>query len=131
VPHGGEVLESLRHLFAGRVLQILLMKPVADERLSGRAFALRDLILVMGEYQVDTAGVDVERLPEVLHAHCRTLDMPARTARAEGGLTEVLAGIARLPEGEVARVLIRILFSVVSRFRLDTDLIQMYCDVVL
>src|SRR5207244_12120189 len=97
---------------------MLRMKPVADERLSGRAFALRDLILVMGEYQVDAAGVDVERLPEVLHAHCRTLDMPARTARAEGGLPDVLAGLARLPAHEVARVLIRILVDIYLRSRL-------------
>ena len=84
----------------------------------------------MGEYQVDTAGVDVERLPEVLHAHCRTLDMPARTARAEGGLPEVLAGLARLPEDEVARVLLRILVDVDSRSRLDPAQIQMAEDAV-
>ena len=45
------------------------MQPGAHEWLSGRRLGLRDLILVVGEDQVDATGVDVEAGPEVAHAH--------------------------------------------------------------
>ena len=36
------------------------MEPGLDEGLAGRGLALGDLVLVVGEDQVDAAGVDVE-----------------------------------------------------------------------
>ncbi len=47
-----------------------------------RSLRLRDLVLVVGEFQVDPAGVDVEALAEVLEAHGRALDVPAGEAVA-------------------------------------------------
>ncbi len=59
------------------------MHPVPGEGLAGAAAALRDLVLVVGEDEVLPAGVQVERLAEVLHAHRRALDVPARPAPSE------------------------------------------------
>ena len=73
--HG--VARRLRHLHAVGE-QMLPVHPVTDRRVAIRAFGLRDLILVVREDVVDTAGVQVEALAEVLRAHRRTLDMPAR-----------------------------------------------------
>src|ERR1700726_4813712 len=73
----GEVLEALRHLLAHRILQVLRMEPVANEGLSGCPFALRNLVLVVREDVVDAAGVNVEALAQVLHAHGGALDVPA------------------------------------------------------
>ena len=53
------------------------MEPGAHERQAGRRLRLGDLVLVMGEHQVDAAGVDVEARPEVAHAHGGALDVPA------------------------------------------------------
>ena len=46
-----------------------------------RAADLRDLVLVVGEDEVDAAGVDVEDLAEMLPRHRRALDVPAGAAR--------------------------------------------------
>src|SRR5690606_40906188 len=42
------------------------------------AAALRDLILMMGELQVDPTGMDVKAFPQKLIGHGRAFDMPAR-----------------------------------------------------
>ncbi len=62
---------------------MLGVQPVADERLAGERFGLGDLIFVMREYEIDAAGVDVERLAQILHGHHGTLDVPAGAAQAE------------------------------------------------
>ena len=71
------VARRLRHLHAVGE-QMLPVHPVTDRCVAVRAFGLRDLVLVVREDVVDTAGVQVEALAEVLRAHRRTLDMPAR-----------------------------------------------------
>ena len=54
------------------------MHPVSGERRPAmRAAALRDLILVMREDEVETAAVDVDRLAKVRGNHRRAFDMPA------------------------------------------------------
>ncbi len=100
------VAQRLRHLLAGggdpRVVQ-----PVRRERLAGRA-RLGQLVLVVGEAEVDPAAVDVEGRTEVLRGHGGALDVPPRPARAVGrrprrglGLEGLLPA---LPQCEVARV---------------------------
>ncbi len=89
---GVEVAERLGHLLAVDD-QVLGVQPGADERLAGGRLALGDLVLVVGEDVVHAAGVDVEALAEVLHAHRRALDVPAGPAGAPG---RVPAGLARL-----------------------------------
>ena len=69
--HG--VARRLRHLHAVGEQMLPVHRCVAV-----RSFGLRDLVLVVREDVVDTAGVQVEALAEVLRAHRRTLDMPAR-----------------------------------------------------
>ena len=68
---------------------------------------LRDLVLVVREHEVESAAVDLEHRPERVLGHRRALDVPARPAatprRVPGG---VLARLVRLPEREVARILL-------------------------
>src|SRR5436190_23194273 len=87
------------------------VEPRSNERLPGRSFALGDLVLVMREDQIDAAGVDVERLAEVLHRHRRALDVPARAARADRGLPRGLARFRALPEREVPDVVLAVLVA--------------------
>ena len=113
-PLGQEVADTLDvadragHLRAGHP-QVRAVEPGLDERLAGRRLALGELVLVVREDQVDRTGVDVERRPEVLHAHRRALDMPARPARADRRLEARLAGLGTLPDGEVADVVLGVL----------------------
>ncbi len=80
------------------------MQPVLDEGLAARPLALGDFVLVVGENQILAATMDVEGLAEILHAHGRTFDMPAGPAGSPGGFPGGLAGLGRLPQGEVHRV---------------------------
>ena len=85
IANRGKVAKAFGHLFAGRILQVLRVQPVARERLPGRTLALGDLVFVVRKDQVDAAGVNVERLSEVLHAHRGALDVPAGTSRPQRG----------------------------------------------
>src|SRR3989442_4704603 len=78
--------------------------PVTDELPAGGGFALGDLILVVREDVVRPAGVDVEGLAQVLHAHGRALELPAGSSDAHRRLPERLRLLARLPEDAVANV---------------------------
>ena len=80
--HPGDVAGRFGHLAAVH-LQVGAVKPGLDERLPRGGLALRDLVLVMGKDQVDAARMDVERRPEVGHAHGGAFDMPARPSLAD------------------------------------------------
>ena len=85
------------------------MKPGADERPPGRGLALGDLVLVVGEDEVHAPGVDVERGPEVGHAHRGALDVPAGPSRADGRVPGRLAGLGALPQREVPDIVLAVL----------------------
>ena len=100
------VAERLRHLLAGEAEHSVL-RPDARELVSERA-RLRELVLVVREDEVETAAVDLECRPEGVLRHRRTLDVPARPAAPPGRVPRrVLARLVRLPEREVARVLLQ------------------------
>jgi hypothetical protein len=48
------------------------------------AAGLRDLVLVVRELEIEAAAMDVEVFAELLHAHGRALDVPARATVAPG-----------------------------------------------
>src|ERR1700751_4577116 len=69
---------------------------------------LRDLVLVVRELKVEPAAVDLEARPEVLLRHRRALDVPARPAPPPRRVPpRVLARLVRLPEREIARILLQ------------------------
>src|SRR5690348_12167879 len=96
-----EIAEGLGHLLAFDQ-KVLGGKPVADERLGGGAFALGNFIFVMRKGEVDSAGVDVDGVAEILHGHGGAFDVPAGAAGTDFGFPEMLAGFGSFPEGEVA-----------------------------
>ena len=118
------VAERLRHLLLVDD-QILDVHPEARERLAGRAFALRDLVLVVREDQVDAAGVDVDRrLAEQPQRHRRALEVPARAARRIDHVPGRLVRLGRLPQHEVARVFLGVVVGVDARARLHALVIE-------
>lgn len=72
--------------------------------------ALRHLVRVVGETEVDSSRVNVD--PSVAHRledavrHRGALDVPPRTTGAPGRGPARLPRLARLPEGEVVGVLL-------------------------
>src|SRR5262249_3721596 len=73
--------------------------------------------------QILAPAVDVERRAEVLHRHGRALDVPARSAGAPRARPRRLAGLRRLPHGEVARVTLPLV-------HLDTGPRQQFLEVL-
>ena len=92
VAQGEVVAQRLGHLLAFHHEE-LGVQPEARERLAGERFRLRDFVFVVREDQVDAAGVDVQRLAQVLDGHDGALDVPARAARADAASPRT----ARLP----------------------------------
>ena len=68
-----------------------------------RAFALRDLILVMGEHQIDAAAMNVERLAQIFARHRRAFDVPSRASAAPGRIPTGQVRVRRLPQHEIHR----------------------------
>ena len=64
----------------------------------------------MWKEQVDAAAVQVDGLAEMFFGHGAALDVPARAARGGAGrtgpLNRAIIGFPRLPEGEIADVLL-------------------------
>ena len=78
----GEVLQRLRHLLA-RDLDERVVHPVPREP-SAQRDGLGAFVLVVGELQVEPAGVEVEVLAQEVEAHDHALGVPARPAVAPG-----------------------------------------------
>ena len=100
------VAERLAHLVLTAV-EHAGVHPEADERLAGQAFGLGDLRLVVREHEVPATAVDREAVAQVLHAHRRAFDVPARPALAPRGWPRRLAVFLRLPEDEIERVVLQ------------------------
>ena len=79
-----------------------------------------DFVLVVREDEIDRPtmeieGLDAEALPDLCQRHRGALEVPARTAAAEGGIPGradlFVHGVGLLPEGEVARIVLGILIT--------------------
>ena len=123
IADGEEVAQRLGHLLVVHIDETVV-QPVIDEALAAGTFALRDLVLVVRELQVQATTVDVELLTEQAARHGRALDVPARAARAIGRFVLGVGRLFRLgglPQHEVQRVLL----AVIDRHALaGTQLVQ-------
>src|SRR6266849_929235 len=80
------------------------MKPETGKPFSSRRFRLRNLVFVMRENQVFSAGVQVEALAQSQHRHDRALNVPSRAPRADLAFPRSLPWFRRLPQGKIAGV---------------------------
>ena len=108
-----EVVQGLTHLF-GVDRNEPVVQPVFNHRLFARkGFGLGDFIFMMRENEVTAAAVEVKGIAEVLMAHGRAFDVPARTAFAPGAVPCRFARFSTLPEGKVHGIV----FTVVNFVR--------------
>ena len=104
VGHGHQVAQGFAHLVRAQ-LQQAVVHPVAGEGAgAGVAFALGDFVLVMGEYQILAAPVNVQLRAQVFQRHCGAFNVPARTPRPPGAFPGRFAGFGAFPEDEIHRV---------------------------
>ena len=105
VADGEEIALGLGHLDAVDV-QESVVHPIFCKRYAVGSLRLRDLVLVVREYQVFAAGVNVDLRAEVALAHDRALDVPAGSSLAPGAIPIRLSLFLRLPQDEIQRVLL-------------------------
>ena len=100
---GDEVPEGLAHLLPADGNHVVV-HPVVHALGAAGGHVLGNLALVVREHQVHAAAVDVEFLSQVLGAHHRALQVPAREAVAPGGRPahDVLR-LRLFPKGKVVR----------------------------
>ena len=121
VAYGEEVTKRFGH-FLALDLQHLVMQPVARHLVGAiGAAALGDLVLVVGELQIQTAAVDVKDVrcalrlvrqtvltqglfPQQLVRHGGAFDVPAGAATAPGAVPPRRRIVRRLPQHEIHRV---------------------------
>src|SRR5467141_1889250 len=101
------------------------MQPVTHESLPSRALALRDFVLVMRKCQVDSTGVNIQCLAEILHGHCGTLDVPSGAAGPKRSFPEVLSRLRRFPQCKIPRAFLFVAIVVDARARLNTGQIDL------
>ena len=85
------------------------MHPVCGKVLVVSALALGNLVLMVREYQVLAAGMNINLLAQVAFGHNGALNMPARTSVAPRRLPERLPFLLRLPEHEIIGVFLAFL----------------------
>ena len=85
VPHREEVAGRLGHL-GPLHLQHAVVDPVKGEGFSVGRLRLQDLVLVVWEYEVIAAAMDVDRFTKMPGAHGRAFDVPSRAALAPRGV---------------------------------------------
>ena len=66
----------------------------------------------MREDKVFAAGMEVERLAQVLCGHHGALNVPARAPRTDAGLPLGFAGLRRLPQRKIAGVIFFVLIYI-------------------
>ena len=99
-----KVSQGLGHLRAVDI-DITVVHPVMREFATVMCLRLRDLIFVMRELQILTAGVNIDGRSQIFFGHGRAFDMPAGSAHAPRGLPCDLAWLlACLPKREIQRI---------------------------
>src|SRR5438552_2193602 len=92
----------------------------------------------MREGQINSAGVNVQGVAQIFHGHRGALDVPAGAAGTDRSLPEMLAGLGRFPEREVARAFFLIAIVIDARAGLDAayvdlrefSVVRKFCDAV-
>ena len=100
----GEVAQRFGHLFPVH-LDHPVVDPAAGEG-SSAAQRLSPFVLMVGEHQVVASAVDVESVAQQAERHGHAFDVPAGPSGPPRGVPGWLAGLGRLPEGEVQRVVL-------------------------
>ena len=101
-----EVALGLRHLAAFHLHKAVMHPHVRHDMRAVCATGLGDFVLVMWKDEVEPAAVNVENVTEVAAGHSRAFDMPAGTAAAPRAFPAGLVVGGKLPQHEIAGVLL-------------------------
>src|SRR3546814_11714727 len=100
------LFRSLRHLLAVHHYVAVVHPQARHLRGAVGAAALRDLVLVVREDEIEAAAVDVEDLAQVFHRHRGAFALPAQAAAAPGALPARLLPPSPLPHPALSGVIL-------------------------
>ena len=95
-----EVAQRLGHLAVVNV-QEGIVHPVSCKRLVIGCLGLCDLIFMMREDQILSAGMNIDLFAEITFAHDGALNVPAGTSLTPAGIPVRLTFFFRLPQYEI------------------------------
>ena len=99
--HRKHVTQRLTHLLPGNGHPVV-MHPIAGEPVAG-SMRLGDLVLVVGELQVEATSVNIELGAQIPGGHGGAFEVPARPAITPRCGPRGLPRFRRLPQGEILR----------------------------
>ena len=92
-----EVAETFAHFLPVHGYHVVV-HPIANHLIALRSHGLRYLAFVVGEYEVETASMNVEMVSEIFSAHCGALGVPSRESVAPWrGPAHYMFGLRFLP----------------------------------
>ena len=100
LPDSEEIAQGFGHLAVINV-QESIVHPVFCKRLVIGCLGLCDLIFMMREDQILSAGMNIDLFAEITLTHDGALDVPAGTSLAPAGIPVRLAFFFRLPQYEI------------------------------
>ena len=100
IPYCKEVVERFGHFLVVNV-DIAVVHPVTCKFFVRSTFTLCNFVFVVWEDKVLTAAVQVNCFTQMFAAHCRTFNMPARTAFAEWACPVWFTRFCSFPQGKV------------------------------
>ena len=101
---GLDVAAGLGHLLAAHI-KIAVVHPVTHKGLAVGAFALGDLVFMVGKHQVLAATVNIDRRPQTFLDHARAFKMPARPPPPPGTVPARLIVSGGFPQHKIGRIL--------------------------
>ena len=100
-----DVAERLRHLLRAHVDEAVVHPVARERRAAVGAAALRDLVLVVREDEVEPAAVDVDRLAQMRARSSPSIRCASPAGRGPTGESQpITPSRARLPQHEVGRI---------------------------
>ena len=76
---------------------------------AGAAFGLSNLVFMMRENQIAAAAMEVKGFAQILHAHGRAFNMPARTTGTPRALPCRLARFSGFPQRKIHRITLAVI----------------------
>ena len=101
-----QIAQRFAHLLLAELHQPVVQPVPGKGANASEGLRLGDLVLMVGEDEVLPAAVNIDSLAQVFQGHGAALDVPAGPPWAPGAFPLRLAGLGRLPKGEVHRMLL-------------------------
>ena len=83
------------------------MEPICYEFLMRKCFALGNFIFMVREEQINPSRMNIKLFTQILHAHCRTLNMPSWSTLSKWRVPPYISiiGSPTFPKREILHII--------------------------